>query len=870
MRPKAMITEPYPGPRPFNAGEHCVFFGRDEEIADLRDLIMSYQIVVLYSQSGAGKSSLVRAGLRHALLSQRVRLLSARISGDAPVTTDTSSNIYVQNALASLLRKGEVDFKQSFSENIARKLHRNNKQARRSAVIIFDQFEELFTAYPDRWRDRDGFFMAIQEAVKKDPGLRILFVLREEHLAELDAYSDLVPFNFRIRYRLERLKEDAALDAIQRPARAFSYCVPEEDAKKLIANLRQIKVRSAGSIREAEGEYIEPVHLQVVCHDMWRKRSTESRTLSVPGNVEDIDATLVSYYDTAVKRAATEGGIRESKIRNWFERELITPRGTRSFVFKGDDSTRGLPNFALGLLEQEHIVRSEPRGAGSWYELTHDRLIAPISRSNAAWRRKRRRGRWPIYAALVLIAAPSLYLVARAEVKAHATHNAIEAERDRANGLKEATDSVFKGDGLAIQKQWQESIHSYDRALELYNHWMNNSKQAGLHKAKGLAYMHLHKYSKAQEEFKLAIHDSNVESDPDLVAQLGLALFKDGQTKDAIKEYQIAVAQLNSCEGEGNEKRAEIFRYLAEAQLRRGDFSDAEMSYFRAMTCITTFEQAGETFDDIFGIGLVASQKGKYKEGLDLYEASWFSRMHQLPSMVRVRVQLNPPARLLREMGFDHLHTQDYDEAFTELEEAYKEATKRKDEEQKAYASLALAEYYLEKAENKTNRTGTTRKSDKTLPLHNMATRPDITQVNKSLEEAEAAANGFADLNDKVMHGASLTYQARAHIIRGVDSRNKDEKDRSKEEFRQAGAELEEAYKSQLDSDRRIGQAYALQAKGMLFEAQDNFCEGLKYYKESFNIYASIGSISIHKNEVEESVLKLQSLHPCPSNQSVR
>ena len=56
-------------------------------------------------------------------------------------------------------------------------------------IAIFDQFEELFTAYPERWQERRGFFIQVREAIKAaDSGLRTVFVMREDHLAEIDPY----------------------------------------------------------------------------------------------------------------------------------------------------------------------------------------------------------------------------------------------------------------------------------------------------------------------------------------------------------------------------------------------------------------------------------------------------------------------------------------------------------------------------------------------------------------------------------------------------------------------------------------------------------------------------------------------------------
>ncbi len=62
-------TNPYPGPRPFVAGEKL--YGRDREVTKLFYLLSAERIVVLHSPSGAGKSSLLNAGLVPRLRAER-------------------------------------------------------------------------------------------------------------------------------------------------------------------------------------------------------------------------------------------------------------------------------------------------------------------------------------------------------------------------------------------------------------------------------------------------------------------------------------------------------------------------------------------------------------------------------------------------------------------------------------------------------------------------------------------------------------------------------------------------------------------------------------------------------------------------------
>ncbi|UCG24490.1 MAG: FHA domain-containing protein [Chloroflexota bacterium] len=63
LRLTEALANPYVGPRAFEAGERQFFYGRDDEIAILTGQVMSRRASLFFAQSGAGKSSLIRAGL---------------------------------------------------------------------------------------------------------------------------------------------------------------------------------------------------------------------------------------------------------------------------------------------------------------------------------------------------------------------------------------------------------------------------------------------------------------------------------------------------------------------------------------------------------------------------------------------------------------------------------------------------------------------------------------------------------------------------------------------------------------------------------------------------------------------------------------
>ena len=71
---------PYVGPRAFREDESELFFGREWETNELYNLLVANRVLLLYSPSGAGKSSLVEAGLRPRLRQEGVSEI--RIPGE--------------------------------------------------------------------------------------------------------------------------------------------------------------------------------------------------------------------------------------------------------------------------------------------------------------------------------------------------------------------------------------------------------------------------------------------------------------------------------------------------------------------------------------------------------------------------------------------------------------------------------------------------------------------------------------------------------------------------------------------------------------------------------------------------------------------
>ncbi|MHC4996973.1 MAG: WD40 repeat domain-containing protein, partial [Planctomycetota bacterium] len=259
-----------------------------------------------------------------------------------------------------------------------------------SVVLLFDQFEEILTLDPIDVEAKQEFFRQLGETLK-NPDLWALFALREDYLAPLDPYRDDVPTRLSNTFRIDLLSVDAGLEAITQPAHDAGLEFADEAARKLVDDLATVSVQQPdGSFRQVPGRYVEPVQLQVVCRRLWDELPAEVPTIGVEHLQAsgDVDAALAAYYDGCIADIAHADAPYQRRLREWFSERLITPGGIRGQVLSGQDQSGGLDNALVRRLLDTHLVRAEQRAGATWYELAHDRLVAPVRTSNAAWLEK--------------------------------------------------------------------------------------------------------------------------------------------------------------------------------------------------------------------------------------------------------------------------------------------------------------------------------------------------------------------------------------------------------------------------------------------------------------------------------------------------
>ena len=250
---------PYPGALPFGEGETDRFFGRAEHIEPLRGLLRTERIVVLHSPSGAGKTSLIQAGLVPRMRKDGFKavcpihvghsLPAQAFAATESVNRYSFSVIYsIEKALARTSGASAAADVDPRTLSIPLCTYFEHRTAMRpdgeKLLLIFDQFEKLFSSALHDQPNRLQFFSELG-AVLQDRSIWAIFAIREQYVGMLDPFARLVPTHFMARYYLDFLTRTEAEEAIRKPLEQRQ--IPVEEAAIQSSPERSIPFHAADS-----------------------------------------------------------------------------------------------------------------------------------------------------------------------------------------------------------------------------------------------------------------------------------------------------------------------------------------------------------------------------------------------------------------------------------------------------------------------------------------------------------------------------------------------------------------------------------------------------------------------------------------------
>lgn len=398
--PSAAAEYRYPGTAPFSSSQQRLFFGRQQETEALCRLVRREPLVVLYSKSGLGKSSLIHAGLAPTFEAEGIYAplpirFGAWTEGQADSPLDRAKAALSQGpgaaAFLDALLPGE--------DSLWRHAKARQLRGGRRPLLLFDQFEELFsypeeqvntfqqelaellnTGLPLRYRRRletaDLDLSEAEEDLLESPlEARILFAIRSDRLHLLNRLSGSLPSVLRHSFELLALRPADARDAIVQPAQAAGDGFATPPFAYSPAALDTL----LDFLRGGQDGRVEGILLQMLC-EHYEREQVEARghtRLDLPQIGQPADV-VSDYYEQKIRSLAPE---QQPAARLLIEDGLVSDGEAMRLTLHEAYITQeyAVDKPLLEALVDSRLLRAEPFLRGGYtYELSHDRLVPAV------------------------------------------------------------------------------------------------------------------------------------------------------------------------------------------------------------------------------------------------------------------------------------------------------------------------------------------------------------------------------------------------------------------------------------------------------------------------------------------------------------
>lgn len=436
----------YPGLKPFERNQRAVFYGRRDDAQRLTNLLVRERLTVMFAKSGIGKTSLLQAGVAPEL--EQLGFTPIFLRGDQtdiPLSDSFSAVLRASTEGTAHDSTGERPNTRQTLWELVKRLEFDCQGLPATPVLIFDQFEEIFTlghseasrrqflselgdlaneTMPESIRtellaNASTLPMEVMQWWEEQPDVRLVISIRSDFLHMLDDVSPLIPGILRSRYQLRPLNREQAREAIVSPAQttvgqydSLPFTFSPEALQQILDFLsgrpqhNAVAVQNGSSLRPEEE--IESINLQILC------QYVEGKILENPqvpgfvvtpvfyGGSEGLEREIRDFYKKQIRQIPELFAKRTGRkvpnpqevmttAQRLIEESLVTPVGRRcSMVDDFLTSQWQVEPLFLDVLVDTRLLRREMRLGDNYYEITHDTLLPAIIESRDLRRNRER------------------------------------------------------------------------------------------------------------------------------------------------------------------------------------------------------------------------------------------------------------------------------------------------------------------------------------------------------------------------------------------------------------------------------------------------------------------------------------------------
>jgi WD40 repeat protein len=372
---------PYKSLNFYRLEDQPYFYGRKQAIRELLDKIHQHRLTILYADSGAGKSSLLQAGIQARLLAAGHLPVDVRLRGLEPVSQTLTKALAPE--LSTELTGEPLD---TFLTKVNRRLGQSN------LYLFLDQFEEFFLKLsPDR---QNSFVTELNNCLdQSELDVRWVLSLRGEYLYRLHLFGPRARTN---EYYLAPFTETEARQVIVKPARGQQTGYESGLVDNILTDLAR---QAEGS----DGGYAPP-QVQLVCHTLFEQVKSQPPPRTIATALYEAEGKaggiLTSHLGRTISQlpnrleqdiahelleALVTVSLEKQRVRDARSEAELAAEVQRRLQQAGTDKVNKVLRFLVDnyLLRIEHDIDQ-----GDRYELTHDYLLGEIELDPVTQQRK--------------------------------------------------------------------------------------------------------------------------------------------------------------------------------------------------------------------------------------------------------------------------------------------------------------------------------------------------------------------------------------------------------------------------------------------------------------------------------------------------
>ena len=424
---KEQLKNPWKGLNFYTEGE--IIYGRKTEIQSLSQYIFNNTQTVLYGRSGIGKTSILNAGI----------FPKARLEGMIPVCIrlkhdDVDNYIWQVRAaikdsglkMKSILPAIDGHTNESLWEFMHRHEFYNEDGESRVPLLVFDQFEEIFTLQKNENTKREFFkqlgnllndvkpdYIIEYEKKKRQmqsenqvtkvvssgalkglslrlnirkadgdeqnaarylvhPDYHIVFAMREDFLSSLELYASSIPVMRDNRFGLLPINEEQAAQIILRP-------VPEL-ISKAVAKLIIEKVTGRTDF-ELDGKpeiEVDAAVLSLFLSKLYAKKPETDSQITIELVNTYSGHIIRDFYLESITSNEEDQELLSKNAILILENQLLTREGRRNNVSRSDLIAQGVTVKELNILiDKRKLLRQFNHGNDIRIEYIHD-ILCPV------------------------------------------------------------------------------------------------------------------------------------------------------------------------------------------------------------------------------------------------------------------------------------------------------------------------------------------------------------------------------------------------------------------------------------------------------------------------------------------------------------